>query len=260
MDAKPEVIDPALAASLAIDRLKGCADPRRAASLQRYFKSPVAALGADNESFKAVSKDLLRQVRKSWGLGEAVSFCRYMLREPHLEVRSLGFLVVAEHVDEADATLLPVVRQWLEQSCDSWALVDNLAPLVLGPLLGKHAELVDEVVGWSASESLWVRRGAVVGLIPLVKEGKHLDGAYAVALRLFGDSEDLIHKAVGWLLREAGKQDMDRLECFLLEHGPAIPRTTVRYAIERFPKEERSRLLQATRRARAAGSETEKAP
>jgi 3-methyladenine DNA glycosylase AlkD len=68
-----------------------------------------------------------------------------------------------------------------------------------------------------------------------------------VATRLFGDSEDLMHKAVGWMLREAGKKDMARLERFLTNEGPSIPRTTVRYAIERFPKEKRKALLEATR-------------
>jgi len=73
------------------------------------------------------------------------------------------------------------------------------------------------------------------------------DAAYEVATELLGDKEDLIHKAVGWLLREAGKVDRDRLEAYLLDKGPRLPRTTLRYAIEKFPKEDRKRLLEATR-------------
>jgi 3-methyladenine DNA glycosylase AlkD len=70
---------------------------------------------------------------------------------------------------------------------------------------------------------------------------------------LAADSHDLIHKASGWVLREAGKADAARLERYLLEHGPAIPRTTVRYAIERFPESRRRRILELTRGAAEAG-------
>ena len=80
-----------------------------------------------------------------------------------------------------------------------------------------------------------------------MQRGSHLDTAYDVATRLFDDQEDLMHKAVGWMLREAGKKDMSRLERFLRDEGPRMPRTTVRYAIERFPAEKRKALLEATR-------------
>lgn len=73
------------------------------------------------------------------------------------------------------------------------------------------------------------------------------DAAYEVATELLDDKEDLIHKAVGWLLPEAGKVDRARLEAYLLGKGPRLPRTTLRYAIEKFPKEDRKRLLEATR-------------
>lgn len=84
--------------------------------------------------------------------------------------------------------------------------------------------------------------------MPLAREGRRLATVYRVALALLGDDEDLMHKAVGWLLREAGKTDMARLERFLRKHGPRIPRTTLRYAIERFPEPERRALLESTRR------------
>jgi 3-methyladenine DNA glycosylase AlkD len=78
--------------------------------------------------------------------------------------------------------------------------------------------------------------------------GERLEAAYEVVREHLGDPEDLIHKAVGWLLRECGKTDMKRLRRFLLRHGSEIPRTTLRYAIERFPAAQRARLLRVTRR------------
>jgi hypothetical protein len=84
-------------------------------------------------------------------------------------------------------------------------------------------------------------------LVPFARRGQSLDLAYELAGDCFSDREDLMHKATGWLLREAGKTDMRRLRGFLLEHGPRVPRTALRYAIERFPENERAHLLAATR-------------
>jgi 3-methyladenine DNA glycosylase AlkD len=86
-----------------------------------------------------------------------------------------------------------------------------------------------------------------VALIPAIRRGLALDAAYEVAASLHADEADLIQKAVGWMLREAGKQDPARLERHLRAGGPGIPRTTLRYAIERFPAGKRQRLLAATR-------------
>lgn len=125
--------------------------------------------------------------------------------------------------------------------------VVRVAPSVLAPLLERHPKLVAEVVRWTALRNMWLRRASAVAFIPLVRRGQHLDTAYKVARRLFDDREDLMHKAVGWMLREAGKQDMARLERFLADEGSRMPRTTVRYAIERFPTKKRKALLEATR-------------
>ncbi len=81
----------------------------------------------------------------------------------------------------------------------------------------------------------------------MVAESEFHDPAYDIATRLQGDKEDLIHKAVGWLLREAGKVDRERLEAYLLDQGTRTPRTTLRYAIEKFPKEDRKRIMAATK-------------
>ena len=92
-----------------------------------------------------------------------------------------------------------------------------------------------------------MRRASIVAFLKLVKRDEFLEPAYAMARRHFASDDDLVQKAAGWLLREAGKRDMGRLEEFLLAHGPAMPRTTLRYAIERFPEPGRRELLIATK-------------
>jgi len=230
-----------------IAEMKRLADPRRAAGNQRYFKEPIESYGLDGATAKRLLKELVTQTKGVWTVDDAVAFCTLMVHDPHLEPRAIAFQLLAAFATGADASVIKDVRGWLEKSCDNWALVDSLAPAVLGPLLERHPKLVAEVVGWTTSRNMWLRRSSAVAFIPLVRRGLHLDTAYEVATRLFDDSEDLMHKAVGWMLREAGKKDMPRLERFLKDEGPRMPRTTVRYAIERFPKEKRKVLLETTR-------------
>jgi len=239
---------PAQVAADTLEILHSGANEAKAASYQRYFKEPVDYLGLEHKAVQQIKQDLFDRFDEAWTIDDAVSFCEAMLEDPHMEARGIGYQVVAHFVPKAPPELLVDVKRWLEGYCGNWGLVDNLAPSVLAPLIELHPQLVPEVESWTASPTLWLRRGAVVAFVPLVrKDTIHLDTAYRIAALLFDDSEDLMHKAVGWLLREAGKEDSDRLEAFLLENGPRMPRTTVRYAIERFPKEERKRLLEGTR-------------
>jgi 3-methyladenine DNA glycosylase AlkD len=241
-------LNPGTTAKETLEFLRRNANPAKAASYQRYFKEPVDYFGLGNDAMKQLKSDLISRVGDSWTIDDAVRFCKSMIRDPHMEARGLGYQIVARFVPEARPELLADIKRWLERSCGNWGLVDNLAPSVLAPLLELHPRLFPEVVSWTESPNQWVRRGATVAFVPLVKKkGKYLTTAYKIASRLFDDQEDLMHKAVGWMLREAGKVDMERLEKYLIEHGPKMPRTCVRYAIERFPKPDRKRLLEVTR-------------
>jgi 3-methyladenine DNA glycosylase AlkD len=118
---------------------------------------------------------------------------------------------------------------------------------VIGPLLVARPELRRVLRRWRRSRHLYVRRASAVGLISLARTGRELGDAYGAALALAADDHHLMHKAVGWLLREAGKTDAARLERFLRTYGRRLSRTTVRYAIERFPSGKRAALLKLTR-------------
>lgn len=239
---------PRVAADEALAFLSAHADGHRAAQLQRFFRDPVSYYGVDYGAFKEWKSGFLDRLAARWGLDEAVQLCRILLDDEHMEARGLGYQVVGAFVGEAGPELLVQVREWLEGYCGNWGLVDNLAPSVVTPLLRQHPGLAGAVKEWTSSPNRWVRRGAVVAFVGLAGEDPFRAAPYEVATALQGDGEDLTRKAVGWLLREAGKDDPARLEAYLLEQGPRMPRTTLRYAIEKFPEEERARIMAATRR------------
>jgi len=247
MNPSSDVPSPKKAAREAIAFMKSHSSQARIDTLQKYFKDPIQAYGVDYPAYKEWMKVFVRGLKKGWVLQDAVEYCDILVKDPHMEAPGHGFQVVAAFVKEAGPELVEDVHRWLESYCGNWGLVDNLVPSVLSPLIRMYPELAPDVKGWTSSDSLWVRRGSAVAFVSLVKKGEFMDTAYAVATDLLGDKEDLIHKAVGWMLREAGKVDRDRLEAYLLKMGPRLPRTTLRYAIEKFPKEDRKRLLEATK-------------
>jgi len=155
---------------------------------------------------------------------------------------------VARYRREFTPRLLPAWKRWLaENHSANWATTDAICGLLIGPLIVQHPELGARTRSWTRDPNMWVRRASIVGLIPRARRGESLDVVYEIARRLHADREDLIQKAVGWALREAGKTDMLRLERYLRANGPSIPRTTLRYAIERFPPARRAVLLKETR-------------
>ncbi len=121
-----------------------------------------------------------------------------------------------------------------------WDGVDDSAPYIVGPwLLTRDKSLL---YGLAKSSRLWDRRIAIVSTWWFIRNG-HVDDTFALAEILLHDSEDLIHKATGWMLREAGKKDLRAFEKFLRRHHATMPRTSLRYAIERFPPEKREVYL-----------------
>jgi 3-methyladenine DNA glycosylase AlkD len=222
-------------------------DPDRARGVQQYFKHEIAALGIDTPTLRAFAASQSKRLTAAWALQKATSLCDRLLREPELEVRGIGILILGAFKPEFRPGLTRVARRWLATRLDNWALVDSFCGTVLSPLLEQHPGVEQTLRTWSRARALWVRRAAIVTLVPFARRGRLLDAVYQLAQGHLADPEDLMHKAVGWLLREAGKTDMPRLRQFLLRHGPTIPRTTLRYAIERFPPAERGQLLESTR-------------
>ena len=230
--------------------LREAGDPSVARGQKRFFKrwERISFYGLKTPDVKRIERELYAGVRKSWTFADALLFCDLLMHDRHLESKSVGLSLLERYHRQFEEELIGTAQGWLENGlCDNWAVTDDLSTGVLWRLLERFADLAPQFEGWHESPSLWLRRTSVVVFVKSVGKGKHLDRAYRIVTALLPDSHDLIHKACGWLLREAGKADARRLEKYVLKHGPAIPRTTVRYAIERFPEAKRRRILEHSR-------------
>lgn len=235
-------------ARIALKRLESLADPVKAEGAERYFKETVKCFGVAAPEIHALAAELYGLVKKDWTVDDAVGLCDILFPRPELEAKAVGALILARFDGEFTPAFFAKAKSWLAGDLlDNWASVDGFCTQAMGAFLQRYPAFVEKIKAWAFHRNRWVKRASLVSFIKPAKRKEFLPAIYEISLSAFPVDDDLIHKANGWLLREAGKTDPGRLERFLLAHGPAIPRTTLRYAIERFPEPKRKALLRDTR-------------
>ncbi len=222
-------------------RLRSLASPETAQVLQGFFKTGPGQYGAGDE-FLGIKVPRVRALAKDFpdtGLATAVELLHSRFHEQRL--LALLFLMrifaaggAQERQDAYQAYLAN--SRWI----NNWDLVDLSAPHVVGAYLAERERA--PLYQLARSASLWERRIAMVATLHFIRRND-FDDTLRLAEHLLKDREDLMHKACGWMLREVGKRDQERLESFLRQHGRGMPRTMLRYAIERFPEELRQAYL-----------------
>ena len=230
---------------------------------QRYFRGDhnLRFYNTGTEPMRAFARSVYEAKRGVWSVDDAMTLADELITDDYLEAKSVGIEIVARFHRSFRPSLLPRWKRWLTNNHSAnWATTDSICGQLIGPLLVRHTELAERLRAWSKDRNMWVRRASIVGLIAIVRKGTALDLAYDIAQTLHKDEADLIQKAVGWVLRECGKVDAKRLETYLLSNGSMIPRTTLRYAIERFPEAKRRRLLRLTVGAGFSRSRAAKRP
>lgn len=224
-------------------------NPSKAALLRRFFKTGKGEYG-EGDRFLGVVVPLQRQVVKKFKALPLADVVR-LLKSGWHEHRLVALLIMVERfkaaVRQKDAAAQTrIVDLYLANtaSINNWNLVDLSAPNILGCyLLDKDRKVL---YGLARSSVVWERRIAVLAVFTFIRDGQFED-ALRLARSLLGDKHDLIHKAVGWMLREVGKRNEAVLHGFLDSHAQVMPRTMLRYAIERL--DERSREGFLARRA-----------
>lgn len=212
-------------------------NPERAAVYRWYFKS------AGDDVFLGVSTPLLRELAREFWLLPLGDVRRLMSSGVHDE-RSLGCAILRHRYEKGSEQDRERIFQFYVRNrrlVRSWDAVDDTAPSIVGPHLFKRDKKL--LYQLARSSSLWERRIAVVSTLHFIRQGR-VSHTLRLAKILLHDDEDLIHKATGWMLREVGKRDLPALKNFLKADAGTMPRTMLRYAIERFPEPERQKWLQ----------------
>ena len=222
--------------------LRKVSSPAKAKVLQGFFKTGPGEYG-EGDVFIGVMTAPLRALAKKYhqaGFAELKS----LLQSKVHEERVLALMILVSQYRKADDKKKARIFDFYlkhRKHVNNWDLVDGSAHQIVGAHLnGRDRALL---LRFAASKDLWERRIAIVSTFHTIRQGRSADTLHISKL-LLKDKEDLIHKAVGWMLREVGKHcSVRELETFLKKHGPRMPRTALRYAIERFPEPKRRMYL-----------------
>lgn len=227
-----------------IDELQQLANPAKALNLQRFFKTGKGEYG-EGDQFLGITVPLQRLVAKKYQDTE-LSAIEVLLKSPIHEHRLTALLILTykfpKSTPEEQKTLYDVYLK-NTTSINNWDLVDSSAEYIVGAYLADKDK--QPLYRLAHSSLLWERRIAMIACFYFIKRGSY-DDAFNIAEILLRDAHDLMHKAVGWMLREVGKRDIKVLYDFLERHYRVMPRTMLRYAIEKLSPRERQAYLSGT--------------
>ena len=221
--------------------LQRLADPHIAEHSQRFFKTGPGQYG-EGDRFLGIRVPVLREQAKKFKdapLGEV----RRLLRSPYHEERLCALLLLVQKFSQGNpAHQKAVYELYLGNTryINNWDLVDLSAYWIVGTWLTDKDR--QPLYTLAHSKNLWERRIAIIATFHFIKNTQFAD-TLAIAALLLTDREDLMHKAAGWMLREVGKRDLSQEKEFLNAHYQQMPRTMLRYAIEKFPENERLKYL-----------------
>lgn len=227
-------------------RLAAAGDPERAIHHQRFFRTGPGQYG-HGDRFLGLTVPQARAIARQYRDLEVHDLSRLLDSEWH-EARLVALMIAVDRFRRADAQERKAIYGfYLKKTAriNNWDLVDLSAYHIAGEYLKDRSRA--PLRRLARSRSLWERRIAIVATYAFIRSGE-LEETLRIAEMLLDDEHDLIHKAVGWMLREVGKRDVATLRAFLDRYAPRMPRTALRYAIERFPPAVRRRYLAIKRR------------
>jgi len=221
--------------------LEGLADSEQAKNLQRFFKTGKGEYG-EGDIFLGIKVPKQREIAKKY-FGLELKSVKKLVHSRIHEHRLISLLILINKYKSSDKKGKKEIYDFYITNLEyvnNWDLVDVTTPNIVGEYLrGKKHDLLFSL---SKSVNLWKRRVSVLATFAFIHDKDFAD-ALKIAQALLADKHDLIHKAVGWMLREVGKRDKQTLINFLDEHATKMPRTMLRYAIEKFSVEERQNYL-----------------
>ena len=222
-------------------RLKKLGDPEHAAVGQRFFKTGPGEYG-EGDKFLGIRMPVLRELAGEFR-DLPVSESEILLHSPFHEERMLAILILIHNFKKKDGKACKYIYELYLKSTEyinNWDLVDVSAAHIVGAYLIHKSKR--PLYRLARSKNLWERRVAIMATFHYIKHHEFSE-TLKIAQILLTDPHELIHRATGWMLREIGKRDIESEEAFLKEHYKKMPRTMLRYAIEKFPEGKRQGYL-----------------
>jgi 3-methyladenine DNA glycosylase AlkD len=201
-----------------------------------FFKHDIKCYGVSNPDSQKIGRKYIRRLKKHTK-ENILDICEELFRSEYLEESLIACQITfaqKEHFTERD---IDTFERWINNYINNWAECDTFCNKVIGEMMFRFPNTVERVKSWSLSENLWVRRASAVSFIYPGKRNTYVDDQFEIALILLEDTEDMVQKGYGWMLKVLSSARLNEVFQFVQTYKARMPRTALRYAIEKMPPE-----------------------
>lgn len=216
--------------------LEANSDEKNKESGQRYFKEPVQLIGVKTAIVGKIGKQSFEMVKQNPKSG-IIQLCEKLWKTGYMEESFIAcnwsYFVRKDYKPED----FKIFEKWVNNYVSNWAACDTLCNHSIGEFLEMYPAFIDELKKWTASSNRWVKRASAVSLIIPARKGKFLTDVFQIADKLLMDKDDLVQKGYGWMLKAASQTHQIDVFNYVVKNKNVMPRTALRYAIEKMPNE-----------------------
>ena len=213
------------------------------ASSNRFFKEEIKCYGMKTPVARKIAKDYYRKIFDK-SKPEIFALCEELLSSDYMEEAFIAFEWSYNLRKQYEPEDLAIFERWVGDYVNNWAKCDTLCNHTIGTLIDMYPQFIDSLKEWTGSENRWYRRAAAVTLVLAARRGDFFDDVLEIADLLLRDEDDLVQKGYGWMLKEASKQHQQEVFDYVMMKKNVMPRTALRYAIEKMPKELKAKAME----------------
>lgn len=225
-------------------QLRDNTEDERRTSMLRFFKD------GDETKIYGVKTPVVRKIGRSFkkelkelSKSEVFALCEKLWESGYIEEKIIACIFSESRKKEYEPSDFRIFEHWVHTYVDNWADCDTLCNHTIGEFVMMYPEFISELKKWTASDKRFVKRAAAVTLIIPARKGQFLNDIFEIADRLLTDSEDLVQKGYGWMLKSASQAHQQKVFDYVMSRRKLMPRTALRYAIEKMPKELREQVM-----------------
>ncbi len=218
--------------------LKASAEEKYRRDNQKYFKEKISCYGVRTPIVRKIAKKYLKEI-KHFDKKEVFALAEELFENEYNEEATIAIQWVGEFSKQFKKSDFRIFEKWLTKYIDNWGKDDDFCLHIIYLMIEKYPDLINKVKLWSFSKNMWLRRASAVSFITTIS-GFHttrhdLKDIFEIAETLFYDKEDLVQKGYGWMLKSASVHNQKEVFEFVMKHKSSMPRTALRYAIEKMP-------------------------
>lgn len=217
-------------------------DEKTRKSSQRFFKETVKVHGVSSKVGKEIEK-VVKVMIKPLTKKEVFTNCGELFKSGYCEEAWMAAAMAYEKRKEFEENDMDIFEKLVNEYVDDWAKCDTLCNHTIGTFVDKYPKLISRLKKWTLSPNRWVKRAAAVTLIIPAKEGRYLSDIFEIADTMLLDQDDMVQKGYGWMLKAASQSHQKEVFDYVMKNKAIMPRTALRYAIEKMPKELKVRAM-----------------